>query len=149
MKVVLNSDVPKLGYRGDVVNVKDGYYRNFLLPRGFAEVATPSVLKVALARKEKKDLAKKQVIEDAEAVLKKLKGLSVTIEAKASDKGKLYGSVVEEDVIKAVKAEAKVTLDKEFVKMSHFKDLGDHTVVIHLGEGLEEKINVVVKALAE
>lgn len=147
MQVVLNIDVKKLGYRGDVVKVKEGYFRNFLLPRGMADVATTTRLKVAGSRKEKVVVEKQQLLDNAKDVLSKLKGLVVEIKAKVSAKGKLYGAVTEADVIAAVKEATKVKLEKDFVKMEHFKDLGEHKVVVHLGEGLEEEIVVNVSAL--
>ena len=146
MQVLLNQDVPKLGYRGDIIKVKDGYFRNYLWPRGLAQVATGNVLKLSGSRKEKLVMKKQQVADNAKDVLKKLKGLVVTLNVKVSEKGKLYASVTEHDVIEAVKVAAKVELSKDFVKMEHFKDLGEHSVLIHLGEGLEQKITVVVAA---
>lgn len=146
MQVLLNGDVKNLGYRGDIVNVKNGYFRNFLFPKGLAEVANKKVVELAEERNKERTLQKERVIENAKDVLKKLKGLSVTIKAKVSDKGKLYGSITEAEVIEAVKAGAKVELEKEFIKMDHYKDLGEHKAVIHLGEGLEEEITVVIEA---
>ncbi len=146
MEVVLNKDVKKLGYRGDVITVKPGYYRNFLNPRGLADVATKSRLKLIEARKEKMVMKREQLLENAQEVLKKLKGLSVTISSKVNDKGTLYAAVVEEDVIKAVESAIKVKLEKEYLKMDHFKDLGEHTVLVRLGSDIEEEIKVVVEA---
>lgn len=146
MKILLNGDVKSLGYRGDIVNVKNGYFRNFLLPNGLAQFANAKVIKLAEGRSEKSTLQKERVIENAKDVLKKLKGLTVTIKAKVSDKGKLYGSITEFEVIEAVKAGAKVELEKDFIKMDHFKDLGEHKAKVHLGEGLEEEITVVIEA---
>ncbi len=146
MEVVLNKDVKKLGYRGEIITVKPGYYRNFLNPRGLADVATKSRLKLIEARKEKMVMERSQLLENAQEVLKKLKGLSVIITSKVNDKGTLYAAVVEEDVINAVNDSVKIKLEKSYLKMDHFKDLGEHTVVVHLGPDLEEEIKVVVEA---
>ncbi len=146
MEVVLNKDVKKLGYRGDVIKVKPGYYRNFLNPRGLADVANKSRLKLIESRKEKMVMERDKLLENANEVLAKLKGLTVTIKAKVSDKGTLYAGISEEDVIKAVEASTKIRLEKEYLKMDHFKDLGEHTVLIHLGPDLEEKIKVLVES---
>lgn len=146
MEVVLNKDVKKLGYRGDIVTVKPGYYRNFLNPRGLADIANKSRLKLIEARKEKMVMEREQLLENAQEVLKKLKGLSVTISSKVNDKGTLYAAVVEEDVIKAVESAINVKLEKEYLKMDHFKDLGEHTVLVRLGSDIEEEIKVVVEA---
>lgn len=145
MKVVLNKDVPKLGYKGDIVNVKAGYFRNFLHPNKMAEMATTSSLKVASTRKERLVMKKQQIMENAKEVLAKLKGLKVALKAKASTKGKLYAAITEKAVIDAVEKAAKVKLEKEFLKMDHFKEVGNYDVLVHLGEGLEAKIKVSVK----
>ena len=146
MQVVLNKDVEKLGYRGDVVNVKPGYYRNFLMPQDLAVVATPAVLKISESRKEKMVIEKQQLIDNAKDALKKMKGMKVTIKAKTSDKGKLYAKITEAEVINAIEELYKIKLEKEFVKMDPIKELGEHDVVVHLAEDLEETIKVIVEA---
>jgi len=79
MQVVLNQDVKKLGYRGEVVSVKPGFFRNFLFPNGLADVATPSRLRVAESRKDKLVMQKQQVMENVQGVLDKLKGTKITL----------------------------------------------------------------------
>lgn len=145
MKVVLNKDVAKLGYKGDTVNVKPGYHRNFLLPKGLADLATESRIKLAAVRNEKRVLKKQQLLDNSKEVLAKLKGLKVIVKAKTSDKGTLYASITETDVIEAIEKKAKLHLEREYLKMEHFKELGEYTVLVHLGEGLEEKVKVSVK----
>lgn len=146
MQVLLEKNVPKLGYRGDVVKVKPGYYRNFLFPRGLATIATDALKKLADKRGEKRLFKKQQLIDNAKEVLKKLNGLVVAVVAKVSSKGKLYGAITEDKVIDAILAEKNIELEKEFIKMSPLKELGEHTVVVRLGEGLEEKVTVMVKS---
>lgn len=146
MQVILSQDVPKLGYRGEVVNVKPGFFRNYLMPRGMADMATEAKLKMAEVRKEKKVMERQQLLENAKDVLEKLADLTIKIKGKATAKGKLYASVAEKDVIDAVAKAAKVKLEKDFVKMEHLKEVGEHNVLIHLGEGLETKIKVVIEA---
>lgn len=146
MQVVLNKNVPKLGYRGDVVKVKEGYYRNFLLPRGFADICTPTRLKVAESRKDKLVMEKQQVMDNAKEVLKKLEGLTLTFKVKVTEKGTLYAAINESDVIAEIKKVTKVKLERDQVKMAHFKELGEHKVVVHLGKDLEESVKVVIEA---
>ena len=146
MEVVLNKDIKNIGYRGEIITVKPGYYRNFLNPRGLADVATKSRLKVVEIRKEKVVMAKEQVLDNANDVLGKLKGLTVTIQSKVNDKGTLYAAISEDDVVKAVEEITKIKLEKEYLKMDHFKDVGEYTALVHLGPDLEEKIKVVVEA---
>ena len=149
MQVVLSKDVKKLGYKGDLVKVKPGYFRNFLSPGRLAQMATPSLLKLHQVRKEKMVMQKEELLAKAREAISKLKGLEVVIKAKVSDKGKLYGAITEKDVIDAIEAATKIKLEKDFLKMEHFKEVGEYTTVVHLGEGLEEKITVVVKGKKE
>ena len=146
MEVILKKEVKKLGYRGDIVNVKDGYFRNFLLPGGLADVATPSVKKLAASRKEKVKMDKQQLLDNAKEALAKLHGLKLTFKEKASEKGKLFGSLAEADIIKAVLEKVNIGLEKEYVVMDHIKAVGSHDVTVRLGEGLEEVVKVTVQA---
>ncbi|MBU1152137.1 50S ribosomal protein L9 [Patescibacteria group bacterium] len=145
MRVILNQDVKKLGYRGDVVAVKDGYFANFLLPKGLAVAATAKLLKLVDKRKEKVLVEKERLLDNVKEVLEKLKGLEVVIKHKATDAGKLYGAITEQEVIEAVEKAVNIRLEKDFVKMEHFKDLGDHEVLVSMGTDAQEKILVKVE----
>lgn len=146
MQVVLNQNIKTLGFRGEVVNVKRGYFRNYLFPNNLADVATESRLKVAESRKEKQVMAKDQLMKNASEVLEKLKDLKVTVKEKANEKGHLYAAVSTMEVIEAVEKKAKITLDKEFLQMDHIKEVGSYPVKVKIGEGKEAEITVVVKA---
>jgi len=149
MQVVLNQDVKKLGYRGEVVSVKPGFFRNFLFPNGLADVATPSRLRVAESRKDKLVMQKQQVMENVQGVLDKLKGTKITLTEKVNDKGHLYAAVSESEVIAAVEASAKVKLAPEWIKMEQIKELGEYTVTVQLEKGMTGQITVVVEASNE
>lgn len=146
MQVLLNQTVKKLGYRGDIVDVKPGYFRNYLWPNGMAEVATAAVRRLAEQRKEKVVMKKQEVMDKAADVLKKLDGLSVVVKHKVNDSGTLYSAVVEEDVVAAIKEATSVELESEFVKMDHFKDLGEHSVVVELAPEMTATVTVVVES---
>lgn len=146
MQVVLNKDVAKLGHRGDVVKVKEGYFRNFLLPRGLALIGTVSALKVAAVRKEKIGIQRKQVLDNAKDILAKLKGLKINMKSKISSKGKLFGAIAEDQIAAAVNEATGLKLDRGFVKMTPIKTTGSHDVLIHLGPDMEAKVKVTVKA---
>ncbi len=146
MQVVLNADVQKLGYRGDVVKVKNGYFRNFLWPRGLASVATEKVLQVALKRRENLVLKRQQLLDNAKEALKKLHGLVVTVKGKITKTGKLYAGISAAKLIDAVEKASKIKLEKDFLQMDHLKELGEHKVTVRLGEGLEEVITVNIEA---
>lgn len=145
MEVVLNKDVSGLGYRGDVVAVKNGYFRNFLLPKGFAVLATAKMKEFADARKEKMLLEKEKLLENAKEALGKLEGLKIVLSVKASKKGKLYAAITENDVIDAVLKEKNVRLESNFIKMDHFKELGEYKVLVDLGDKLTQEIDLVVE----
>ncbi len=146
MKVLLNEKVENLGYRGDIVAVKPGYFRNYLFPKSLAVPATPALIKLAEGRKEKVVMEKSQVLENAKDVLKKLKGLELKLKASVSDKGTLYAALAEADIVEAIKAEAKVTLEPSFIKMEHIKELGEYSVKVQLGDDLEEEVKVIVES---
>lgn len=144
MQAVLQKDVPKLGRRGDIVNVKNGYFRNFLYPRGMAVFADKGMIKIAESFKAKQSMKKQQIVEQAEDVISKLKGLKLVISSKASAQGTLYAGITEDDVITLINEKTGVELEKSMLKMDHFKDLGDHEVNIHLASGFDTVVNVEV-----
>jgi len=146
MQVVLNKDVPKLGHRGDVVKVREGYFRNFLLPRGLALIGDTGNLKVAAVRKEKVATQRKQVLENAKDILAKLNGLKINMKSKISSKGKLFGAIAEDKIAEAINEATGLKLDRGFIKMTHIKTTGTHDVLVHLAPEMEEKVKVTVKA---
>jgi large subunit ribosomal protein L9 len=146
MKVILNENVSKLGYKGDAVNVKDGYFRNFLFPRGLATVATEGKIKLAEKRREKTVLEKERLLSNVKEAMKKLSKLEVEVAAKVTAKGTLYAHLSEADVISAVRGAANIQLEKKFVKFAEpIKTLGKHEVMIDFGEEntVSIKVNVV------
>lgn len=145
MQAILNKDVAKLGYRGDIVKVKNGYFRNFLFPRGLAILATETSVRVAKSRQEKVKLVKQKLLDNAKEALAKIKGLKITFKKKATSKGKLYGAITENDVSKSIEESHNIKLEKEWIKMEHIKTVGEHKAVIHLGPDLEQEVEVVVK----
>ncbi|MBI5152073.1 50S ribosomal protein L9 [Candidatus Peregrinibacteria bacterium] len=147
MQVILLKDVPKVGRKGELKRVKDGYFRNFLYPRSLAALATPGRIKIS------EELAKKRMIEHEEMkkkameVKERLEKLVLAFEKKASAKGKLYGSISQKDIVKAVKDEAKVELtESQIILKDHIKAVGDFVVPINLAEGVTAEIKVEVKA---
>jgi len=146
MQVILNDKVEKLGKRGDICEVKPGYFMNFLYPKGLADIATEAILKLAKSRNKNAVLKKQEIIDNAKEVLNKLKGFKIVIKKKASDKGKLYAAITEEDVIAIISKEKNVELGSEFIKMEHFKEIGEHKIQVNLGKDLSEKIDLLIEA---
>ncbi len=145
MQVLLNEKVEKLGNKGDVVTVKPGYFRNYLLPNGLAVLATDSVMKLVEARKAKFEKEKGEILKNAQESFEKLKGLKVVLKKKATKTGKLYASVDVSEILEAVKQESGVELDESFLEEKTIKELGEHGLKVNLGEGFEQEIIVAVE----
>ncbi len=146
MEIVLIKDVPKLGHAYDLVKVRPGYARNYLLPQGKASLATPAL--VARAQKVQAERVKKlqEILAHAKELAEKLKGVTLTFKKKVRG-DKLYGSIGAKDVVEALKESEKLEMPKDAIKLDHpIKTLGDHSVTLHLAEGVDVKVAVKVEA---
>ncbi|HEV2782044.1 MAG TPA: 50S ribosomal protein L9 [Actinophytocola sp.] len=134
MKLILTTDVSGLGGPGDLVEVKDGYGRNYLLPRGLAIVATKGAAKQVQTIRRAQDARRVRDLDHAKEIKGVLEDLNVTLKAKAAPgSGKLFGSVTTADVVSAVKAAGGPMLDKRAIELSgHIKALGKHEVNVRL-----------------
>jgi len=147
MKVVLHQQVPQLGNRGDVVDVSDGYARNYLIPQGVAQKATDGVEAQAEAMRKTWVLKNAKDREAAEEVAKALVTSSIVISARASSEGKLFGSVSSSDVVDAVKAQTGVELDRKMLNLAEgIKTVGTHTVTVHPHDDVQFPVTVEVEA---
>ncbi|MCL6639076.1 MAG: 50S ribosomal protein L9 [Firmicutes bacterium] len=145
MKVVLLKDVPGQGKRGDVVNVAEGYARNYLIPRGLAAVASEGKLKELSAQKEAAAQKNRRLEEDARAMAGRLKDLKVIIRTKTGEGGRLFGSVNNKDIADAIAAQHKIVLDKKkLVVKEPIKQLGTYTVTARLHPSVQAEISVEV-----
>lgn len=145
MKVILKQDVKKIGKKGEVLEVADGYGRNFLIARGLAEEATAGKVR---DQQEKKKTA--QVKDDrarlaAEEAKKKLGGKIVTLKAKAGDGGKLFGSVTNADIASAIAGQYGIAVDKKDIKSEAVKQLGDYGLKAKLYNGVEAEFTLRVE----
>jgi large subunit ribosomal protein L9 len=147
MKLILTADVPNLGAPGEIVEVKDGYGRNYLLPRGMAIMATRGAEKqVAAIQRSQKARAIKD-LGHAKEVAGQLGDLAVTIKAKsAGDSGRLFGSVTAADVVKAVQAAGGPALDRRAVEAGQIKTVGTHTVTVRIHPEVTADLSVAVVA---
>ncbi|MDR9449739.1 MAG: 50S ribosomal protein L9 [Acidimicrobiia bacterium] len=133
MKLILTDDVAGLGGKGEVVEVADGYGRNYLLPRKLAMKATAGALRDADAIRQSHEEALRKVFEGAASVAKSLVGTRVVIAAQAGDEGRLFGSVTAADVVDGVLKFTGVQLERSTVQMSSpIKSIGLHEVQIKL-----------------
>lgn len=141
MEIILLQDVEKLGKQGEIKTVKDGYGRNYLIPRGFAERATPGKLKVVREQQAAQRARHDKLAAEAGARAQEISGLRVDIEVHAGESGRLFGSVTSQDVAEAL-AKHGVVVDKKDVRMEAMKALGDHEATVHLFEGVNVPIVV-------
>jgi large subunit ribosomal protein L9 len=148
MRVVLRTDLPQLGKRGDICDVADGYARNFLLPKGHAIKATSGVSAQANAMRRARDLRDARDREAAETVARTLVPVVIRIKAKAGAGDKLFGSVTAADVVEAVADQTQVNLDRRRLQLHEpIKTLGVHEVPVKLHSEVEFRVTVeVVKA---
>jgi large subunit ribosomal protein L9 len=144
MKVLLLKDVYKLGRAGDVKRVADGYGRNYLLPQGMAILATVESLKMAERIKEKANVQRAIVNQEMDAVAKQLAGLTLVFPAKASETGKLYGSVTTQMIVDAVKVKSGVEVARRQIDSQPLRMLGEYKVHIRLTVDLIPTIDVIV-----
>ncbi len=144
MKVLLLKDVYKLGRAGDVKKVADGYGRNFLMPQGMAVLATPDALKMAEHIREKANIQRAIVNQEMDAVAKQIAGITLIFPAKASETGKLYGSVTTQMIADAIKAKSGVEVARRQIDSQPLRMLGEYKVHIRLTVDLIPTIDVIV-----
>ncbi|MCC7355440.1 MAG: 50S ribosomal protein L9 [Anaerolineae bacterium] len=150
MQVLLKKDVAGLGHAGDVKRVADGYALNFLIPRGLAMVATESAVKQAKQIKDAADRQRQRQHSEAEVVVQKLAGVSLTFTAKAGEGDKLYGSVTGADIAEAIEKATGEVVDKRRVELAHpIKELGAHQVLFRLAPEVVAQVTVVVQREGE
>jgi large subunit ribosomal protein L9 len=144
MKVLLLKDVYKLGRAGDVKRVADGYGRNYLLPQGMAVLATAEALKMSERIREKANVQRAIVNQEMDAVARQIAGLTLVFPAKASETGKLYGSVTTQMIADAIKAKSGVEVARRQIDSQPLRMLGEYKVHIRLTVDLIPTIDVIV-----
>lgn len=133
MRLILSSDVQALGRKGEVVDVSDGYARNYLLPRKLATKATEASVAAAETAGAARDAVDRKLRADAQNVASQLAGTRVVLAAKAGDEGKLYGSVGLADVIEGIRRFTGLELDRKAVELVEpIKAIGLHEVTVRL-----------------
>ena len=145
LKIILARDYEKLGNAGDIVNVKDGFAKNFLIPNNIALFATRG--NINQMEIVKKSLVKKEVknIEDAKQVVNLLTDLKLTFTVNSSPEGKLYGSITNKDIAEKILEERKVDIDKKKIELAeHIKEVGEYDVEVKLYKDVKAEIKIVV-----
>jgi len=146
VKVILRSDLDGVGKRGDIVDVADGYGRNYLLPRQLALMATPGSVDQAAKMRRARDLRDASDREASQSIATKLVAQVITIPARAGSEGKLFGSVTANDVVDAVRVQTGVELDRRQLEHDPIRSVGQHTVTATLHSDVSFPITVDVVA---
>ncbi len=146
MKVILKADVKGTGKKGDVVEVADGYGRNFLVKKGLAQIATASSVHEAQQKKDAQAFHKAEEIKATKALAEKLDGSKVVVKIKTGENGKVFGSVTSAHVSSAL-AGLGYDIDKKKIKMDSVKTVGVFQAEIRLMENVSAKITVSVEGL--
>lgn len=147
-KLILTHEVTGLGAPGDVVEVKDGYARNYLLPRGLATAWTKGAAKQVEAIRRARKSREIATLDDAREVRDRLQAEAVVVQAKAGASGRLFGAVTTSDIAEAVAAAGGPRLDRRKIEIAQpIKSLGDHQVQVRLHEDVAAQIDVRVVPL--
>ena len=144
MKVILTENIDRLGKIGDVVTVKDGYARNYLLPQNKAKPATAQNTKLLEALKKKQAMIEANRMEDAKALAEKISSLSITISAAAGEEEKLFGSVTNEMIASALEAEGIRIDKKDITLVEPIKKLGSYQVAVKISADVKASLRVWV-----
>ena len=149
MEIILKQDVNKLGYKDEIVKVKDGYANNYLIPQGYAVVATSSNKKILAENLKQRAFKEEKLRKDAEeyaASLAKVDGLKIA--AKASESGKIFGSVNTIQIADAIKAQFGIDVDRKKISIvgDAIKEVGNHKVVVSVYKDIKPEISFEVFA---
>jgi large subunit ribosomal protein L9 len=145
VKIVLTKDVPGQGKQGDVINVAEGYARNYLFPRGLAVEASRGKMNELAVRQQAQATKEKKIEEEARVVAASLDNIKVIVKAKKGEGGRLFGSVNNKDIADALAVQHKITLDKKkLVVKEPIKQLGAYTVTARLHPAVQAEIEVEV-----
>ena len=145
MKIVLRADVEQVGKKGDIVDVSDGYARNFLVPKGLAMKASAGATSQAAAMRRSRDVKDARERAAAEDIARQLVPQVITMSARAGGEGKLFGSITTTDIAEAVQAQAGFELDRRTMHLEEpIKELGTDRVMVRLHSDVEFPVTIEV-----
>lgn len=146
MKLVLTQDVQHVGKKHDLVQVKRGYGRNFLLPRGLATIATPGLIAQVQVVQAKKDERKQKMTLQSKELAQKIKDIELVFDAKVTKKGALFGSVSRHDIMMALAKKIDFKIDPDALLLeTPIKTLGKHRIKVQLSPEVEAILHLIVK----
>ena len=146
MKVILLQEVENLGKEGDMVEVKNGYARNYLLPRKLAIEASKGNITQIEALKKKRAIREAKELEEAKILQERIDGLVLEFEKKAGKTGKLYGSVTSREIAEKISQVVGINLDRKYLELGEaLKEIGEYPVKVNLGKGIYATVQVKVQ----
>jgi len=145
MKVLLKQDIQNIGLAGEVHKVADGYGRNYLLPQGLAVVASPGMMKQAVAWRKKAEAHREELRAEYEALSKKIEDVTLTFTARAGETGKLYGSVTTTQIADDLNELLGTDIDRRKVGIEPLRQLGEHQVVVRLSGDFQPEVTVIIE----
>jgi len=144
MKLLLHADIPKLGHFGDVVEVKSGYARNYLLPQKLAVQPTEANVKAIQEERAQRSEQRRLALEELKKAAAKVEGTEIGLSARANERGHLFGSVGQEDIAAALREKGFEVQAKHVVMSEHFRMLGNYEVKLHYGEDIEASVKIEI-----
>lgn len=145
MKVILQQEVKKIGKKGEVLEVSEGYARNFLLPKGLAIEATNGNINMLKQQKEADDRKQQKVLDEARALGEIIKAVTVTIAAKTGEGGRMFGSVTTKDIVDILAQQHRLELDKRKLELKDaIKSLGEYTIPVRIHPEVMVELKVIV-----
>ena len=148
MEIILKQDVQNLGYKDDIVTVKNGYANNYLLPQGMAIIATPTNKKIHAENLRQQAQKEEKIRKDAETLKAALDGKSVRIATKVGEQGQLFGAVNNIQVADALKEQHNSDIDRKKIVVdgTKFKEVGNYTAIVNIHKEIKAEINLEVVA---
>jgi large subunit ribosomal protein L9 len=144
MKILLIKDVKGLGKAGEIKNAKDGYARNYLIPKGFAKLATDEVIKEWQEEQKRKEEELKKELAKLNELKEKIENTKIVIKHKLGANGHLYGAITNKEIAEYLK-EKGIEIDKKNIEMQQIKAVGEYSVDVKLGHGIHAKLDLVVE----
>jgi len=148
MEIILLQDVDNLGSKDDIVNVRNGYGRNFLIPKGMAKLATPPARKILAENLKQRAFKEERIRKDAEKVAEEMRTMVIKVGAKASSTGKIFGSVTNMQLAEAIQKQYNIEVDRKriTIKEDSVKEVGQYEAVVKLYKDLEVEFKFEVFA---
>lgn len=147
MKILLKEDVINLGYAGEVIDVADGYGRNYLLPQGLAVKATDGVLKEADVWRQRAAVRVSEIRKENEALSAEISKSKLVFNARAGETGKLYGSITTADIAEKMNQQLGTEIDRRIISSQPLRQLGEHRVTVKLGRDFHPQVTVFIHPL--